>query len=138
MASLVNVLISDKYNPEKGLQPFEASNYDGLIAKLNKFYDGETNSLDVSYAIIEALFDSHFSYDSKWFVESATCEIIRPKGSSLDPDIEFPVSYRCSQQATYDRKDIYSVATAKAKIVILSRNEIRIELFSYYVAGWRN
>lgn len=131
--SRVTVLWSDKYNPVRGLQPFDPSQYDGLVAFLNKFNEGEVDALGIAYAIIEALFNSELSYNSKWDVDGASCSKVTSEGS--DPAADFPVSCQCHQQATYNHKDIYSVAEAKAKIVVLSRSEIHIVLYSYYVSG---
>lgn len=128
--SKVKILISDKYNPGLGLQPFDTNRYEGLTTSVNKFHAGEMNSQGVAYSIIEALFSSEFSGGGKWDVESATCSKI----SSGEP-ADLPAEYQCSQRATWDHKDIYSVAEAKAKIVVLSREEIHIVLYSYYVSG---
>ncbi len=136
--SRVTVLWSDKYHPDRGLQPFDAAPYDGLVAFLNRFHDGEIDASAVSYAIIEALFNSEFSHSSKWDVDCANCsKVVTGEADAADTagTADFPVSFQCHQRATYDHKDIYSVAEAKAKIVVLSRSEIHVELYSYYVSG---
>jgi hypothetical protein len=126
----VTVLLSDKYNPTNGLQPFDPNRYEGLSSLLNKFYDGEVTAQVISRHIIEALFDKEFSHDKKWGVDTANCSPLDNESTS-----EFPAAFQCSKQASYDHKDIYAVAEAKAKIIVQSRELIHIELYSYYVAG---
>ena len=130
----VEVLISDKYNPEQGLSVFSCHDCEGLTDQLNKFHSGEINSSAIAYSIIEALFTRDFSFDPKWDVNSATCKLLDEERDYVEGQ-EFPVSYQCEQSATWDYKDIYAVASSKAKIVVFSRDLIHIVLYSYYVAG---
>lgn len=129
----VTVLISDKYNPDRGLQPFEPAAYSGLGERLNKFHFGETDPPHIVDDIIEALFENDFSStSSKWDVDSASCSLLEEGGYQT---MELPLSFECEMKATWDHKDIYSIARSHAKIILQSRDLIHIELYSYYVSG---
>ena len=132
-SSGVSVLISDKYNPGRGLQPFEVSRYEGLAEQLHNFHSGGVEPTTIADKIIQALFASDFSdTSSKWDIEGSTCTLLSEGGYKTR---ELPLSFDCEQKAIWDHKDIYAVARSHAKIIVLSKDLIHIVLYSYYVSG---
>lgn len=87
---------------------------------------GTESAATLSQKIVELLFERDFDGDEeKWDIENAIASVV-----------EENVCYDVSKEATWNNKDIYSVATAKARIRLLQGgNEIRVEGYSYYVAG---
>jgi hypothetical protein len=129
----MSVTIEDKYNPDYGFRDLESEQFPNLNEKLNQFTNGEITPSFIAREFIELLFNRDFSNDnSKWDVDSSSCIQIGTKSNSTE---DFPISFDCEQKATWDHKDIYAVAKSSAKITFLSRNEIKIEKYSYYVSG---
>ena len=57
-------------------------------------------------------------------------------GGGNDDDNDVVVRFQAEKEATWDWKDIYSVASAKGRICFYrQRKEICVENYSYYVAG---
>lgn len=132
LSSKVSVLISDKYNPDRGLQPFDISRYAGLAEQLNEFHSGNIDAATIADKIIQALFEADFSAGPKWDVDSSSLSLLSEGGYKTK---ELPLSFDCEQKATWDHKDIYAVARSNAKIVVQSRDLIHIVLYSFYVSG---
>lgn len=131
-SSPVTVLISDKYNPENGLQPFDLSRYAGLSELVSKFHAGDIEAGTIADEIIKAMFEADFSASSKWDIDGSCCSLLSEGGYKTK---ELPLSFDCEQKATWDHKDIYAVARSHAKIVVQSKDLIHIVLYSYYVSG---
>lgn len=87
---------------------------------------GTESAATLAQKIVELLFERDFDGDEeKWDIASAVASVV-----------EENVCYDVSKEATWNhRDDIYSVATAKARIRLQGDNEIRVEGYSYYVAG---
>jgi hypothetical protein len=132
MAEISRVRIEDKYNVDLGFQYLDTSLFPDLQSTLNQFVVGELRSFRVAQSIIEALFSRDFDPNPKWDVDCSSCIEIGSKNNTED---EFPVSFSCKQEATWNHKDIYAVAKSSAKITFLSRSEIDVENYSYYVSG---
>ncbi len=128
--STVSVTIEDKYNPEYGFQALDLDQFPDLNEKVNQFANDEhiTPSF-LAHQLIEALFHRDFNDGPKWDVDSSSCTLIDASSDN------FPVSFSCEKQATWDHKDIYAVAKSASKITFLSRTELKIEKYSFYVSG---
>lgn len=133
--SNVAVLISDRYHPERGLTSFDATNYKNLVGNLNAFHKGEMGPYQIVNHIIESLFDSEFTPDRKWDVDPSSCDLISGQLAENISEQQYPISFDCEKKATYNHKDIYSVARAHATIVVHSKELVHIELYSFYVSG---
>jgi hypothetical protein len=96
------------------------------VSFIHAFKEGKLSRYQLASKIIDDLFESDFQHSSrsKWDIDGAT--IVQDK----DDDSTFSVM----KEATYNRKDIYAVATTKAVIQFLA-DEIRIVGHYYYVAG---
>lgn len=117
----------DKASPKgvRGLSPQSLQ----ISSAFHSFEHGTTTEYTLAQEIIEALFDRdhmkgrHWDYDPSW---------VTPESS----DYENVVKFKAEKQATWDWKDIYSVASAKGTICFFKeRREIRVEEYSYYAAG---
>lgn len=117
----------DKASPKgvRGLSPQSLQ----LSSAFYSFEHGTTTEYTLAQEIIEALFDRdhmkgrHWDYDPSW---------VTPESS----DDENVVKFKAEKQATWDWKDIYSVASSKGTICFFKeRREIRVEEYSYYAAG---
>ena len=117
----------DKASPKgvRGLSPQSLQ----LSSAFYSFEHGTTTEYTLAQEIIEALFDRdhmkgrHWDYDPSW---------VTPESS----DDENVVKFKAEKQATWDWKDIYSVASSKGMICFFKeRREIRVEEYSYYAAG---
>jgi len=115
----VIVRIEDRYNKEAGLKVLETLNLGSLHGQLEMFNLGQLSPEQIANSIINNLFDR----DKKWDVDYPNCCL---KESPVAAGQEFPVSYSCSQSATWDHKDIYAVANSSTTVVIKSRSEIDI------------
>ena len=117
----------DKASPKgvRGLSPQSLQ----LSSAFYSFEHGTTTEYTLAQEIIEALFGRdhmkgrHWDYDPSW---------VTPESS----DDENVVKFKAEKQATWDWKDIYSVASSKGTICFFKeRREIRVEEYSYYAAG---
>mmetsp|Transcript_5862 Transcript_5862/g.16491 ORF Transcript_5862/g.16491 Transcript_5862/m.16491 type:complete len:238 (+) Transcript_5862:126-839(+) len=117
------------------------------IRRVVREFESETISeRQLAIVVIEALFHRDFMPGRYWDVESATVSEISDtttRSRSRDDDDdgsakgeEDACAYSVEKEATWDHKDIYSVASAKG-IVTISRQSrsIFIDEYSYYVAG---
>ena len=124
LALKTRLFCSSKYHPKSG---FSQLSVHGLHLH-SAFQDYEKGSLSpgvLAGRIIEALFFRDFMDGKRWDIDSPVVE-----------EMEAGVLYQASKEATWDWKDIYSVATAKGKVRFsLEENEIRVVDYSYYVAG---
>lgn len=99
--------------------------------------------------ILEAFFWRDFGNTGKhWDVDATTVEEIAVASTHDDDAAKLTAAFRVEKTATWDWKDIYSVATAKAVIQFMDGNNddtnktqgpttavIRVQDYSYYVAG---
>lgn len=125
----MKVMMEDKYNKDRGLveiNPFEA----GIAEFVEKYCKGEMDEHSLAISIIETYFSREFSGTGKhWDRDGSRCSKISPEGTE-------PVVFDAEETATWDWKDIYSVARASARIEISrSASEIRLWNYSYYVSG---
>ena len=102
-----------------------------LNEALYKYEMGALAEENVAGSIIHELFNRDFSGDgSHWCRDWWTCEAAERSGESAEK------RFTCQESATWDWKDIYSVASAKATIVFSpDRSEIRVEGYQFYCAG---
>lgn len=127
------ILKSEKYHPEYGLQEIHP---DELYLKetLQCFEDGDISNEEMAILLIEALFEKDFENGEHWEIDAGTArELEEDEGGGGDlEDRAFVVK----RQARLDWNDLYSVAAAKGTIIIDPDNhEIRVENYSYFVAG---
>jgi hypothetical protein len=127
------ILKSEKYHPEFGLEEVHP---DDLYLKetLQCFEDGDISNEEIAVLIIEALFEKDFENGDHWEIDAGTArEMEEDEGGGGDlEDRAFVVK----RQARLDWNDLYSVAAAKGTIIIdPEKNEIRVENYSYFVAG---
>ena len=139
------LLWGDKYNPEGGLKPFTIS--DPAVAELILQFGEEEGITDcaeitpymIAHALIEYLFNRDFNDSgSHWSRDCAKCTPVAATGIlniSIEPNNVFH-AFQCEASATWDWKDIYSVASSKGTININRTSKIiKVENYSYYVAG---
>lgn len=127
------ILKSEKYHPEYG---FEEIDPDHLYLRetLEAFQDGEISNEEIAILLIEAMFDRDFDNGDHWEIDSGTArELEEDEGGGGDlEDRAFVVK----RQARLDWNDLYSVAASKGTIIIdPEKKELRIENYSYFVAG---
>jgi hypothetical protein len=127
------ILKSEKYHPEFGLEEVHP---DDLYLKetLQCFEDGDISNEESAVLIIEALFEKDFESGDHWEIDPGTArEMEEDEGGGGDlEDRAFVVK----RQARLDWNDLYSVAAAKGTIIIdPEKSEIRVENYSYFVAG---
>ena len=117
---------------EPPLLVYDTRGNDDLKRCIDEYEKGNLDTAGIASGIIEALFDKDFVGSGKhWDRDGSSC-------SRIDDDTgngEY-VAYKCSCSATWDWKDIYSVATSKATIrVFVNRPLIHVVGYKYYVAG---
>jgi hypothetical protein len=125
----IKVFWNSAYDSDKSMKVLPTSELEGVDQKLSEYHSGEITALDVADAIICALFHrDHQNLGDHWDYDGSRCD------ETFEDEISSTFNCKCS--ATWDWKDIYSVASSKAHIRILkSKNEIYIEDYSYYCAG---
>lgn len=95
----------------------------------------------LAYEIISQLFYRDFMPGRHWDVDPATVTEMSGATKDLDGDdnslkTEDIVWFAAEKEATWDHKDIYSVASAKAVIKISRQlHLVVVDEYSYYVAG---
>ena len=100
-----------------------------LTTELRNFDQGEIDARRFACYLIDALFDRDHMKGKHWDYDP-------PSASPITSDDESILRFQAEKEATWDWKDIYSVATAKGTIVFfMETNEIRVEDYSYYAAG---
>ena len=127
------LLLSDKYHPEYGfdeLDPVELN----VAESLHAFEEGRKSKEDLCVDLIEALFNRDFENGEHWDIDPGTArELEEDEGGGGELDGR---AFVVKQQARLDWNDLYSVAAAKGTIVVWpEKDEIRVENYSYYVAG---
>jgi hypothetical protein len=149
--SNVRLLCSNKYHPDSGLDDLSPYSL-RLVSDLYRFENGDNSNhgkqqqRELARSIIEALWNRDFSNGKHWDIDSASVSAVCD--CPIDDKGEHVVGvWNVSKSATWDWKDIYSVAKSEGTIRFLRiRNdnnmeddnascEIRIEKYSYYVAG---
>ena len=117
----MRILISSKYDAPMELKPLSPAP-PALSAAIDKFCSGTLSAADLASSAIEELFERDF-VDGKHWSRDGCSRTIQPDGSFL-----------CSASATWDWKDIYSVAKSTA-VIYVDPTELRITSYSYYVSG---
>jgi len=117
----------------------------GISTSLADYELGILPARDLAVCVVTVLFHRDFTGGaSKWDIDSATAKQV-----VLDVDDESggnEKAFDVIKEASYNHKDIYSVASSKARIHFDDGNHdddddddaaatIRIEGYSYYVAG---
>jgi hypothetical protein len=117
-------------SPTTSLKQFE------LIQRvLHEYESGLVNERKVAYELISALFYRDFMPGKHWDIDPATIVVV-DDGDDGDVSDTSVVQFAAEKQATWDWKDIYSVASAKGTICFFKDSqEIRVQDYSYYVAG---
>lgn len=127
------LLKSEKYHPEYG---FEVQDTDELYLTetLQAWEQGEISNHEIAVLIIEAFFERDFENGEHWEVDAGTArELEEDEGGG--PDLEGR-AFVVKRQARLDWNDLYSVAAAKGTIIIYpEKKEVRVENYSYFVAG---
>merc|ERR1712157_224293 len=131
------VLGSEKYKPENGFQELDAVALDLVHSLITFESNGSSTEMyeTISLSVIEALFRRDFKEDGdQWDVDPATSrELEEDEGGGGDLEGR---AFVVKQQARYDSDKSYSVAAAKGTVTIWpEKDEIRIENYSYFVAG---
>lgn len=127
------ILKSEKYHPEYGFEELLPENL-YLTETLQAFEEGEISNEEFAVLLIEAMFERDFDNGDHWEIDPGTArELEEDEGGGGDlEDRAFVVK----RQARLDWNDLYSVAAAKGTIIIdPEKNELRIEDYSYFVAG---
>lgn len=122
----VSVKIVDSSNGES--RPLRIPSLEKM---LHKYETGSVAQDAVAGCIIHTLFSRDFTGDgSHWCRDGWTCEAVERDEDTTEK------LFTCQESATWDWKDIYSVASAKARIAFSQdRREIRVEGYQYYCAG---
>ena len=120
---------TSKYDKNKKVLPLSVpllpSNF------IHDFEIGLVDEMHFSHELITALFHRDFSSTSdRWDIDGSTAS---PVKDGEDPNVK---KFTAEKQATWDWKDIYSVASAKGIICFDAQNQdIRVDDYSYYAAG---
>lgn len=127
------LLISDKYHPEYGLEELYPEDLD-LVDSLTAFEEGAISNQEVAVLVIEALFERDFENGDHWEIDQGTArDLEEDEGGGGDLE---GCAFVVKRQARLDWNDLYSVAAAKGTIIISSeKDEIKVENYSYFVAG---
>jgi hypothetical protein len=127
------LLKSEKYHPEYG---FEVQDTDELYLTetLQAWEQGEISNHEIAVLIIEAFFERDFENGEHWEVDAGTArELEEDEGGGADLEGR---AFVVKRQARLDWNDLYSVAAAKGTIIIYpEKKEVRVENYSYFVAG---
>jgi hypothetical protein len=127
------LLKSEKYHPEYG---FEVQDTDELYLTetLQAWEQGEISNHEIAVLIIEAFFERDFENGEHWEVDAGTArDLEEDEGGGADLEGR---AFVVKRQARLDWNDLYSVAAAKGTIIIYpEKKEVRVENYSYFVAG---
>lgn len=133
--SKYKIFKTEKYHPEYGVEEVHP---DDLYLKetLECFERGEISNQEIAVLIIEALFERDFNHGEHWEIDDGMArELEEDEGGGGDLKGR---AFVVKRQARLDWNDLYSVAASKGTIVIVPEsNEIRVENYSYFVAGDR-
>lgn len=100
-----------------------------VSSELYSFEQGHMDEHTFALKLIEAMFNRDHMRGKHWDYDPASAV----KEESEDDGF---VKFLAEKEATWDWKDIYSVASAKGTISFFSeRHEIRVENYSYCAAG---
>merc|ERR1712045_656329 len=127
------LLVSDKYHPEYGLEEIYPEDLE-LVDSLLAFEENAISNHEIAVLIIEALFERDFENGDHWEIDAGTARYFEDDqgGGGELAGCAFVVK----RQARLDWNDLYSVAAAKGTIIISKeKEEIKVENFSYFVAG---
>lgn len=124
LTSIINILKSSSERPQD-FYPWSCY-CSSTVTSFQEFKEGKLSKSKLASIIIDDLFENDFKYSTrrKWDIDCAT----------IVQDKENDAMFSVMKEATYNRKDIYAVASTKAVIHFLT-DEIRIVGHYYYVAG---
>merc|ERR1712038_1387599 len=127
------LLLSDQYHPEYGLEELYPEDLD-LVDSLTAFEEGAISNEEMAVLIIEALFERDFENGDHWEIDQGTArDLEEDEGGGGDLE---GCAFVVKRQARLDWNDLYSVAAAKGTIIISAEeDEIKVENYSYFVAG---
>jgi len=127
------IIKSEKYHPEYGFEEVRPDEI-FLTETLLAFEDGEISNQEMAVLLIEALFEKNFENGDHWEVDAGTArDLEEDEGGGGDLEGR---AFVVKRQARLDWNDLYSVAAAKGSIIVCpDENEIRVENYSYFVAG---
>lgn len=127
------IIKSEKYHPEFGFQDVNPEEI-FLTETLLAFEEGEISNQEMAVLLIEALFEKNFENGDHWEIDAGTArELEEDEGGGGDLEGR---AFVVKRQARLDWNDLYSVAAAKGSIIICpDEKEIRVENYSYFVAG---
>jgi hypothetical protein len=121
---MARCVMSSRYDKSKVLTEFDLAAVKGMRTHLEAYFADQLDERTLACKIIEALFERDFGGTSdRWDIDSADV------AASAEPH-----TFELKKQATYDRKDIYAVASSKATIVF-TKELITIHEYSHYCAG---
>ncbi|CAJ1936505.1 unnamed protein product [Cylindrotheca closterium] len=107
-----------------------------LSAELHSFDQGEMDARRFACHLIAALFRRDHMAGRHWDYDAPSANPITESGAEENNSNNTIQRFKVEREATWDWKDIYSVATAKGTISFNTEtNEIRLEDYSYYAAG---
>jgi hypothetical protein len=126
---VMKVYWNSYYGKDKSFRPLHTSELNDTDQKLREFQIGKITGLDLVHSLISALFHrDHPTLEKHWDYDGSNCDQISNDENS--------VTFQCKCSATWDWKDIYSVATSKANIKILASNhEIYVQDYAYSCSG---
>ena len=117
-------------------------NREEIYKKLYDFESGLVSGRALVLVIIDTLFYRDFMPGKHWDIDSAVVSELSNLNSSnsISNGGEDVQTFSAEKEATWDWKDIYSVASAKAIIKIISNKSsgerhVYVDEYSYYVAG---
>lgn len=127
------IVKSEKYHPQFGFEPVNPDEI-FLTETLVAFENGEISNQEIAVLLIEALFEKNFENGDHWEIDAGTArELEEDEGGGGDLEGR---AFVVKRQARLDWNDLYSVAAAKGNIIISpEKKEIRVENYSYFVAG---
>ncbi|KAL3930472.1 MAG: hypothetical protein SGBAC_011754 [Bacillariaceae sp.] len=100
-----------------------------LSEELRSFEQGDIDARQFACRLIASMFDRDHMAGRHWDYDP-------PSASSIECAENNVLKFKAEKEATWDWKDIYSVATAKGTISFyMETNEILVEGYSYYAAG---
>mmetsp|Transcript_7440 Transcript_7440/g.10646 ORF Transcript_7440/g.10646 Transcript_7440/m.10646 type:complete len:624 (-) Transcript_7440:35-1906(-) len=129
-----SLLFSEKFKPTGGMNPLSLEEL-GLTDIFKSFEAGTVSNEQLALAVIEATFNRDFIPGKHWVVDSASAREPAEDEGGCSEELKGR-SFVVKKQATWDHKDIYSVAAAKGELTIWEdKKEVHLKNYSYLVAG---
>eukprot|EP00559_Dactyliosolen_fragilissimus_P008876 CAMPEP_0184859010 /NCGR_PEP_ID=MMETSP0580-20130426/4030_1 /TAXON_ID=1118495 /ORGANISM="Dactyliosolen fragilissimus" /LENGTH=639 /DNA_ID=CAMNT_0027355413 /DNA_START=75 /DNA_END=1991 /DNA_ORIENTATION=+ len=111
-----SLLFSEKFKPTGGMNPLSLEEL-GLTDIFKSFEAGTVSNEQLALAVIEATFNRDFIPGKHWVVDSASAREPAEDEGGCSEELKGR-SFVVKKQATWDHKDIYSVAAAKGELTI--------------------